>query len=84
MQAKCVENITFCPRYAEVSCLPNSFIGNTATKELVRVEEWKGQESGGKKNVSLKPLQGREWGSALLVYNVSPKKLWSDVCVCIN
>lgn len=84
MQAKCVGNITFCPRYAEVSCLPDSSIDNTATKELVRVEERKGKERGRKKNVSLKPLQGEEWGSALLVYNVSPKKPWSDVCVCVN
>lgn len=60
MQAKCVENITFCPRYAEVSCLPNSSIDNTATKELVRVEEREGEERSEKKNVSLKPLQGRE------------------------
>jgi len=48
MQAKCVENITFCPRYAEVSCLPNSSIDNTATKELVRVEEREGEERSGK------------------------------------
>ena len=51
---------TFCPRYAEVSCLPNSSIDNTATKELVRVEEREGEERSEKKNVSLKPLQGRE------------------------
>ena len=60
MQAKSVGNITFCPRYAEVSCFPNSSINNTATKELVRVEERKGEERGKKKNVSLKPLQGKE------------------------
>lgn len=69
MQAKCVENIATIR--VIIILLFHRFIDNTATKELLRVEECRERWE---ENVSLKPLQEGSEG-VLYNFNVSPKKL---------
>lgn len=82
MEAKCVENITLCPSYAKVVCLPSSFNDNTLSQALQnqrggdrrgeenRKEKKKGEEMGGEECFFLRALQKKD---ALPVYNISPR-----------